>query len=94
MDCVRKDDPLKGKIVDVMVPHAGTARMIDVVMRTGKISANRIVKTFPEYGNTVAASIPLGLSIAAKDGRLNRGDRLYIATVAAGISLVSAQLVY
>ncbi len=94
MDCVRNDDPLRGETIDVMVPHAGAARMIDVVMRTGKISARRVVKTFAEYGNTVAASIPLGLSIAAKDGRLNRGDELYVATVAAGISVVSARFVY
>ena len=94
MDCVRNDDPLNGETVDVMVPHSGAARMIDVVMRTGKISAKTIVKTFSDYGNTIAASIPLGMSIASKDGRLNRGDKLFVATVAAGISIVSAQLVY
>jgi 3-oxoacyl-[acyl-carrier-protein] synthase-3 len=65
--------------------------MIDVVLKTGTISARRIVKTFADYGNTVAASIPLGLSIASKDGRLSRGDRVFVATVAAGISVVGAQ---
>ena len=94
MDCVRNDDSLRGETVDVLVPHAGAARMIDVAVRTSKISARRIVKTFAEYGNTVAASIPLGLSIAAKDGRLNRGDRVHVGTVAAGISIVGAQFVY
>jgi acyl-CoA:acyl-CoA alkyltransferase len=94
MDCVRDDDPLTGEAVDVLVPHAGAARMIDVAMRTGRLSARRVVKTFSEYGNTVAASIPLGLSIAAKDGRLRRGNRVHVGTVAAGISIVGAQFVY
>jgi 3-oxoacyl-[acyl-carrier-protein] synthase III len=94
MDCVRADDPLIADAVDVLVSHAGAARMVDVAMRTGRISARRVVKTFSDYGNTVAASIPLGLSIAAKDGRLNRGNRVHIGTVAAGISIVGAQFVY
>ena len=94
MDCVRADDPRIADAVDVLVPHAGAARMVDVAMRTGRISARRVVKTFSDYGNTVAASIPLGLSIAAKDGRLNRGNRVHIGTVAAGISIVGAQFVY
>jgi 3-oxoacyl-[acyl-carrier-protein] synthase III len=94
MEFLRKDDPLRGNGTDVFVPHAGAARTIDFVMRSGKISARHLVMTFPEFGNTVAASIPLGLSIAAKDGRMRRGDRVFVATVAAGISLVAAEFVY
>jgi 3-oxoacyl-[acyl-carrier-protein] synthase III len=94
MDCVRAENPQNGQVVDVLVPHAGAARMIDVVLRAGKTPARRIIRTFADYGNTVAASIPLGLSIAAKDGRLNRGDHVHVGSVAAGISVVGAQFVY
>jgi 3-oxoacyl-[acyl-carrier-protein] synthase III len=94
MEFITNDDPLKGGAADVFVPHAGAARTIDVVMRTGKVAARHVVRTFPEFGNTVAASIPLGLSLAAKDGRMRRGDRVFVATVAAGISLVAAEFVY
>ena len=64
------------------------------LMGTGKISASCVVNTFPKYGNTIAATISLGLSIASKDGLLNRGDQVFVGAVAAGISIVGAQFEY
>jgi 3-oxoacyl-[acyl-carrier-protein] synthase III len=45
------------------------------------------VSTHRSFGNTVSASVPLGLSVALDDGRLRRGDRVLLIVAGVGISL-------
>ncbi len=79
---------------DWFVPHAGAEASIDAFLKITKFPVRNLVMTFREYGNTVASSIPLGLSLAIADGRIRRGDRVFIATAAAGISIVAAIFTY
>lgn len=82
-------DPLRGRGADVFVPHAGAAPSIDLFVKAARLESSRLIMTYHDYGNTASASIPLGLSLAVKDGRLARGDTVFAPVVGAGISLVS-----
>ncbi|MCC2111990.1 MAG: hypothetical protein KDJ16_08155 [Hyphomicrobiales bacterium] len=75
---------------DWFVPHAGAEASVDAFLKITKFPVKNLAMTFREYGNTVTSSIPLGLSLATADGRIKRGDRVFIATAAAGISIVAA----
>ncbi len=79
---------------DCFVAHAGAEASIEAFLKISKIPAGELILTFREFGNTVASSIPLGLSLATSDGRINRGDRVFLATAAAGISTVGAIFEY
>lgn len=91
---MRQVDPLKGMPVDAFVPHAGAAPYVDNFMEISGIKANNLIMSFADYGNTVSASIPLGLSLGIADGRIGRGDRVFVSVVAAGISIVAVLFTY
>jgi 3-oxoacyl-[acyl-carrier-protein] synthase III len=59
--------------------------MRQVIGRLG-IDESRVYETFTRYGNTVSASLPLGLSLAAAEGRLTRGDDVLLVMASAGIT--------
>lgn len=94
VDLMREVDPLKGRSIDAFVPHAGAAPSVDVFMKAVDINPAKLVMTYRGYGNTVSASIPLGLSLATSDGRISRGDLVFAATIAAGISIVTILFTY
>ena len=79
---------------DCFVSHAGAEGSVDAFLKLTKIPVGELVLTFRKYGNTVASSIPLGLSLATSDGRIKRGDRVFMGTVAAGISIVGMLFEY
>ncbi|MHA1524483.1 MAG: 3-oxoacyl-[acyl-carrier-protein] synthase III C-terminal domain-containing protein [Alphaproteobacteria bacterium] len=91
---MRKIDPLKGATVDAFVPHAGAAPYIDNFMEISRIKTNHLIMSFADYGNTASASIPLGLSLGINDGRIRRGDKVFVSVVAAGISIVAVLFTY
>lgn len=82
-------DPLRGRTADAFIPHAGAAPSVDMFIKTTGIKHKQLIMSFYDYGNTITASIPLGLSLAVRDGRIKRGDTIFGATVAAGISVVA-----
>ena len=94
VDLMRTVDPLKGRSIDAFVPHAGAAPSIGVFMKAVELNPTNLIMSFRDYGNTVSASIPLGLSLATGDGRIRRGDRVFAATIAAGISVVAMLFIY
>ena len=94
LEAVREANFFADGPADCFVAHAGAEASIESFLNLSKIPAGELVLTFREYGNTVASSIPLGLSLATSDGRINRGDRVFLATAAAGISIVGAIFEY
>ncbi|MCA9176980.1 MAG: ketoacyl-ACP synthase III [Planctomycetales bacterium] len=72
--------------IDLVVPHQPSAASLKVLSRLG-FSSEQVVDILSKYGNCVAASMPMALSIAHRDGRLQRGDRVLLLGTAAGISL-------
>ena len=60
--------------IDWFVPHPANKRIIDATARKFGWPDEKIVATIAHHGNTSAASIPLALDVACKDGRIKRGD--------------------
>lgn len=94
LDLMKKLDPLRGRNVDAFVPHAGAAPSVDMFIKATGLKARKLVMSYRDHGNTVSASIPLGLSLAIADGRIRRGDTVFAPVIAAGISAVSTVFDY
>jgi 3-oxoacyl-[acyl-carrier-protein] synthase-3 len=58
------------------------------------ISGEQLVYITPNHGNTIAASIPMGLHEGVRQGKIKRGDRVLILGTAAGLSLGGITFVY
>jgi len=61
--------------VDWLVPHQANIRIIKATAKKLKMSMDQVVVTVNEHGNTSAASVPLALDVAVRDGRIKRGER-------------------
>ena len=78
--------------VDWLVPHQANARIIERSAKSLGLSPDRVVKTIDHHGNTSAASVPLALSIAAHDGRIQRGDLVLTEAMGGGLTWGAALL--
>lgn len=77
--------------VKVIVPHQASGPGLRLLEQFG-FSTERIVNIVADYGNCVAASIPMALTVAVQDGRIQRGDVVLLVGTAAGVSLGAALL--
>ncbi len=76
--------------VDWLVPHQANRRIIDAMGRKLQLAADRVVITVERHANTSAASIPLALDEAVKDGRIRRGDLVVMEALGGGLTWGSA----
>lgn len=72
--------------VDWLIPHQANARMITRIGRQLKIAESKCVVTVPIHANTSAASIPLALDVANRDGRLKKGNIIAMPALGAGLT--------
>ena len=72
--------------VDWLIPHQANARMIRMIARQLKIAQEKCVITVAEQANTSAATIPLALDIARRDGRLQPGNIVAMPALGAGLT--------
>ncbi len=72
--------------IDWLVPHQANKRILDSTARKLGISADRVVVTVDRHANTSAASIPLALDEAVKDGRIKRGDLVLMEAMGGGLT--------
>lgn len=72
------------------VPHQANKRIIDASAHKLHIAPEKVVLTVDRHGNTSAASIPLALSVARKDGRIKRGDLVLLEAMGGGFTWGSA----
>ncbi|MFC5702350.1 beta-ketoacyl-ACP synthase III [Cohnella faecalis] len=70
-----------------VIPHQGSAMAMRLMRKKLGISAEQLVYITPNHGNTIAASIPMGLHEAVSQGKVRRGDRVLLIGTAAGLSL-------
>lgn len=80
--------------VDWLIPHQANGRIIEAAARKLNLPMERVVTTLDRHGNTSAASIPLALDEAIRDGRIERGQLLLLEAVGAGFTWGSALLRY
>ncbi len=72
--------------VDWFVPHQANKRILDGTARKLKLDPGQIVITVDMHGNTSAASVPLALDIAVKDGRIKKGDLVLLEAMGGGFT--------
>lgn len=72
--------------IDLFVYHQANGRILTAVAEALGAPADRVLDVIADIGNTSAASIPLALTQAARDGRLHPGDRVLLGAVGAGFT--------
>lgn len=72
--------------IDWLVPHQANKRILDATARKLGISKDRVVVTVDRHANTSAASVPLALDEAVKDGRIQPGDLLLLEAMGGGLT--------
>ena len=72
--------------IDWFVPHQANQRILDGTARKLGIDHNKVVSTVAEHGNTSAASVPLALVTAIKDGRIKKGDLVLMEAMGGGFT--------
>jgi len=77
---------LETKDIDWLVPHQANKRIIDSTGRKLGLPPERVVVTVDRHANTSAASIPLALDAAVKDGRIKKGDLLLLEGIGGGLA--------
>jgi 3-oxoacyl-[acyl-carrier-protein] synthase-3 len=78
--------------VDWFVPHQANQRILDGVARKLNIDAGKVVSTVAVHGNTSAASVPLALDTAVRDGRIKQGDLVLLEALGGGLTWGAALL--
>jgi 3-oxoacyl-[acyl-carrier-protein] synthase-3 len=80
--------------VDWLIPHQANIRIIQATARKLKMSMENVVVTVDDHGNTSAASVPLALDVAVRDGRIKRGEILLMEAFGGGFTWGSALIKY
>ncbi len=72
--------------VDWVIPHQANIRIMDATMKKLHLPHERLIVTVDVHGNTSAASIPMALDIAVRDGRIGPGDHVMLLGVGGGFT--------
>ena len=91
---VLADAGLEASEIDWVVPHQANARILDATARKLGLPPERVVVTVDRHANTSAASVPLALDTAVKDGRIKRGDLIVLEAMGGGFTWGAAALRY
>jgi 3-oxoacyl-[acyl-carrier-protein] synthase III len=76
--------------IDWFIPHQANKRIIDASAHKLHIAPQKVVLTVDRHGNTSAASIPLALCVAVRDGRVKKGDLVLFEAMGGGFTWGSA----
>jgi len=86
IEAVFEQSGMTAEDIDWFVPHQANKRIIDASARKLGIADEKVVSTVDRHGNTSAASIPLALDVAVKDGRIKRGDLVLLEAMGGGFT--------
>ena len=84
-DVIAKNNLEKGQI-DWLIPHQANIRIISATAKRLEMPMERVILTVREHGNTSAASVPMALDTAIRDGRVKRGDLLLLEAFGGGFT--------
>ncbi len=85
---------LKKTDIDWLVPHQANIRIINATARKLNLPMDNVVVTVDQHGNTSAASVPLALDVAVRDGRIKKGETLLLEAFGGGFTWGSALLTF
>lgn len=77
---------MDGAALDWLIPHQANIRIIQSTARKLGLTMDKVITTVDRHGNTSAASIPLALDVAVRDGRIKRGHTLMLEGVGGGFT--------
>ena len=83
---VLEDSNMSSENIDWIVPHQANKRILDGTARKLKVATNKVIVTVEKHANTSAASIPLALDEAVKDGRITRGQVVILEAMGGGFT--------
>jgi len=72
--------------LDWLVPHQANARILDATAKKLKLSPDKVIMTVAQHANTSAASVPLALDVAVRDGRIKEGDLVMLEAMGGGFT--------
>jgi 3-oxoacyl-[acyl-carrier-protein] synthase-3 len=81
---------LKPEDIDMLIPHQANLRISQFIQQKLRLSEDKVFNTIMKYGNTTAASIPIGLCEARNAGKINEGDLVCLAAFGSGFTWASA----
>lgn len=72
--------------IDWVVPHQANARILDATARKLGLPSEKVIITVDQHANTSAASVPLALDVAVRDGRIKHGDLVVLEAMGGGFT--------
>ena len=81
-----EENKLPETIIDWLVPHQANIRIMEATAKKLGLSMDKVVVTVGQHGNTSAASIPLALDAAARDGRIRPGQHILLEAIGGGFT--------
>ncbi len=94
VDEVLEANQMQKSDLDWLIPHQANIRIIEATARKLAMPMDRVVVTIEDQGNTSAASVPLALDVAVRDGRVKRGDKLLLEAFGGGFTWGAALVRY
>lgn len=83
---VLEEQGITAEDIDWVVPHQANARILDATARKLGISPDKVIVTVDRHANTSAASVPLALDTARRDGRIKAGDLVMLEAMGGGFT--------
>jgi 3-oxoacyl-[acyl-carrier-protein] synthase-3 len=83
---VLADAGLQVSDIDWLIPHQANIRILSATAKRLGIDESRVVVTVDQHANTSAASVPLALDVAVRDGRIKPGQRIMLQGVGGGFT--------
>ncbi len=80
--------------IDLLIPHQANLRISQFIQKKFKLSENQVFNNIMKYGNTTAASIPIALTEAWEQGRINNGSKIVLAAFGSGFTWGSTSIVW
>jgi 3-oxoacyl-[acyl-carrier-protein] synthase-3 len=80
--------------IDWVVPHQANKRILDATARKLRLDPAKVIVTVDQHANTSAASVPLALDVAVRDGRIKRGDLVMLEAMGGGFTWGAALVRY
>ena len=83
---VLEENNIQGTDIDWLVPHQANIRIMEATAKKLGLSMDNVIVTVANHGNTSAASIPLALDVAVRDGRIKAGQNILLEAVGGGFT--------
>jgi 3-oxoacyl-[acyl-carrier-protein] synthase-3 len=80
--------------IDWLIPHQANVRILSATAKRLGIDESKVIVTVDQHANTSAASVPLALDVAVRDGRIQPGQRLMLQGVGGGFTWGAVYLRY